>query len=483
MSRARRRRIDRVVAGGIALVVLAVAAVIYLTSDVRATTGVTGPELPAPAAPESIPSTLTQKWTLPTDPTVGAVASPYGVVVTAQGTAAVAHDAVTGERRWSYDRGDEQLCAIGSGDTDAPGVTVRGKVRGVMVVSNKNGYCSQMMLLDPVTGDRHYYRTSPNQAGGALVFGGPYAGWLGPSLVELWRDDLVRTIQYGDLPAPPKPNATHTGCSFTDMIIDDQQFATVEHCAADADAAGDTARVVLNWTTPDSAPDKPDDQDVFKHAARAEIDTGSSAARLVGITADRVAVLVADPEPAVVLYDTAGAEVGRTPVDVPAQAIVAADRLTEAGGTTPTPSVRDGGLRLSVVGESLIAVDQQSATVTSNPTPTTTADLAATAEPPTPGVLASDLPGSDSGAVTEQIQDLSVAWTRSGVLGLPAPVGEQVLLPVTGGLAAVASANGNPGIVPAVVAVDRGGYTGRVDVTAVGSMIIETRGDQVVGLG
>ncbi|HEY5880929.1 MAG TPA: hypothetical protein VIU11_18595 [Nakamurella sp.] len=479
LSSTRRRRIDRIVAGVVALVVLAVAAVIYLTSDVRATSSATGPELPVPAAPESVPSALTQKWTLPTDPTVGAVASPYGVVVTAQGTAAVAYNAVTGERRWSYDRGVEPLCAIGSGDTDAPGVTVRGKVRGVMVVSNKNGYCSQMMLLDPVTGDRHYYRTSPNQAGGALAFGGPYAGWLGPSLVELWRDDLVRTIQYGDLPAPPKPNATHTGCSFTDMIIDDQQFATVEHCAAQ----GDTARVVLNWTTPDSAPDKPDDQDVFKHTPRAEIDTGSSAARLVGITADRVAVLVSDPEPAVVLYDTAGAEVGRTPVDIPAQAIVAADRLTEAGGTAPTPSVRNGGLRFSVVGDSLIAVDQQPATVTTTPTPTATDDLAATAEPPTPGVLASDLAGSDPGTVTKQIQDLSVAWTRSGVLGLPAPVGDQVLLPVNGGLAAVASANGNPGIVPAVVAVDRGGYSGRVDVAAVGSMIIETRGDQVVGLG
>lgn len=474
-SLARRRRIDRIVAGLIALVVLAVAAVVYLTSDVRATSDATGPEVPAPSAPGSVPASLTQRWSQPTDTSVGAVASPYGVVVTGQGTAAIAYDTTTGERRWSYDRGDEQLCAIGSGDTDAPGVTVRGKVRGVLVVSNKNGYCSQMMLLDPVTGDRHYYRTSPNQAGGSLVFGGPYAGWLGSSLVELWRDDLVRTIQYGEEPAPPKPDAAHTGCVFTDMIIDDQQFATVEHCP-DAESP---ARVVLNWTTPDSAPNKPDDQDVFKHKPRAEIDTGSSAARLVGITSDRVAVLVAEPEPAVVLYDTTGAEVGRSPVDVSAADIAAADRLTDSGGTSPTPSVRDGSGRFSFVGSSLIAVTQQSATVEGTPTPTP-GDLAETAEPPTPGVLASDPPAEP---VTEQIQDLAVGWTRQGVLGLPAVIGEQVLLPVTGGLAAVAAANGNPGIVPAVVPVDRGGYTGRVDVAAVGSMIIETRSDQVFGLG
>lgn len=476
LSPARRRHIDRVVAGVIALVVLAVAAVVYLTSDVRATTDATGPRLAVPAEPTALPTSLSQRWAVSTDPAVGAVASPYGVVVTGQGTAAIAYDARTGERRWSYDRGDEALCAIGSGDTDAPGVTARGKVRGVMVVSDKNGYCSQVMLLDPVTGERHYYRTSPNQAGGALAFGGPYAGWLGSSLVELWRDDLVRTIQYGDEPAPPKPDATHTGCTFTDMIIDDQQFATVEHCPDNPHA-----QVVLNWTTPDSAPDKPDDQDVFKHTPRATIDTGSAAARLVGITSDRVAVLVSDPEPAVVRYDTGGREVGRTPVDVPATSIADADRLGATGDTRPTPAVRDGSTRFSVVGDTLLAVSQESATVQTTPSPSL-APLAT--EPPTPGVLASETPGSASGEpVTERVQDLSVGWTRAGVLGLPAVIGDQVLLPVSGGLAAVAAGNGNPGIVPALIPVDRGGYAGRVDAAAVGSTIVETRGDRVVGLG
>jgi hypothetical protein len=31
--------------------------------------------------------------------------------------------------------------------------------------------------------------------------------------------------------------------------------------------------------------------------------------------------------------------------------------------------------------------------------------------------------------------------------------------------------------------VDRGSYTGRVDVTAIGSMLVEIRGGTVVGLG
>jgi hypothetical protein len=275
MSPARRRRIDRLVAAVIAVVVVGVGIAIYLSSDVRATTSVLGPSTPAPDVPDTVPSTLTQRWSLPTNPELGSVASPYGVVITADDHTVTGHDAVTGEFRWSYGRENLPLCAIGSGDVDAPGVTRRGKVRGVMVVSEKDGYCSQVMLLDPDTGDRHYYRTSANQVGGSLAFGGPYAAWMGPTLVELWRDDLVRTIQYGDEPNPPKPNATHTGCTFTDIALADDQFATVEHCADQAadqgtNAAdqGTNARLVINWATPDSAPNKPDGQDVLKHAPR-----------------------------------------------------------------------------------------------------------------------------------------------------------------------------------------------------------------------
>ncbi len=95
-----------------------------------------------------------------------------------------------------------------------------------------------------------------------------------------------------------------------------EQFATIEHCTAD----GTNARLVFNWTDPNTH-DK--DQDQYKHTARAEIDTGSPAARLVGITKDRAAVLVSAPTPALVVYDADGAEVSRTPVDIPAAEITA----------------------------------------------------------------------------------------------------------------------------------------------------------------
>jgi len=294
----------------------------------------------------------------------------------------------------------------------------------------------------------------------------------------------VRTIQYGDLPNPPKPNAKHLGCSFTDIAIADDQFATVEHCGDDSAQPGPNARVVINWATPDSAPDKPDDQDVFKHNARADIDTGSPAARIVGITADRVAVLVSAPEPAVVVYDEDGVETSRTPVDVPAESIAEADRLTSAGGTFPTPSVRDGTMRYSLVGDRLLGVSSETVTVPAPPSTTSSSYSPTNAAPPTPGVFASDEPSSTAPAVPEtiQVKNLSVRWTKDGALGLPAVVADQLLMPVGGGLTVFVAENGNPGIVPATIQVDRGSYQGRVDAGAVGSMIIETRGGSVVGL-
>ena len=473
------------------MVVVGVGVAVYLNSDVRATTAVLGPDTPAPDVPDTVPSTLTQRWSLATNPDLGSVASPYGVVITADEHTVTGNDAVTGEFRWSYGRENLPLCAIGSGDVDAPGVTRRGKVRGVMVVSEEGGYCSQVMLLDPDTGARHYYRTSPNQVGGSLAFGGPYAAWMGPTLVELWRDDLVRTIEYGDEPNPPKPNATHPGCTFTDIALAADQFATVEHCSdqgsGDGNAAGQgaNARVVINWATPDSAPNKPDGQDVFKHDPRADIDTGSPAARIVGITADRVAVLVSAPEPAVVVYDSSGAEQSRGPVDIPAEQIVAADQLTAAGGTSPTPSVVNGDARYSLIGDHLIAVTSQQITTDAPATSSTTA--LESREPPTISVFATSTATSGSESVSEppaqvQVDDLDFAWSKAGALGLPALIGDRLLMPVDAGLAVFAAANGNPGIVPVTIPVDRGGYAGRVDATAVGGMIIEARGGRVVGL-
>jgi len=130
------------------------------------------------------------------------------------------------------------------------------------------------------------------------------------------------------------------------------------------------------------------------------------------------------------------------------------------------------------------AVVVYDATGAETSTTTTSSSGLLGAEPPTVSGLAgvTNTLGAAPPAETVQVRDLRLAWSKSGALGLPAVVGDQLMVPVQDGLAVFASDNGNAGIVPATVTVDRGGYQGRVDAAAVGAMIVETRGDQVVGL-
>lgn len=481
----RQRRLrDRTIAAGLAVAAVAIGLAVYSSSDIANTSLNTTSPTDAPAgawsaatipSPTSVvPSALTQKWTAATDPTLGAVASASGVVVTTDPTTVTAHDAYTGVQRWSYSRSNRSLCAVGSGDVGPADMGSSASVAGIATVYDENGFCSQVMTFDPVTGDRGDVRTSANEEKGSLAFGGPYAGWLGPDRVEVWRFDLVRTIQYGNQANPTKPNESRLGCTFTDLALAGNQFATVEHCPAE----GTNARVVLNFDDPGSVANHPDGWDVFQHNVRVDIDTGATAARIVGITADRVAVLVSGPTPAVVVYDASGKKTSTTPVDIPAAAIVAADSVKTPAQITPAVPTQNE--RYSFVGGYVLAISTP--TVVAAPPKTSFSSSTPTSSSSITGVLNP----SSSASNTVSVVDLKLDWVATDALGLPATLGNSVLLPTKAGLSVFDESTG-PGALGAaggqVIKVDRGSYSGRVDATAVGKMIIEDRGSSVVGLG
>jgi len=77
------------------------------------------------------------------------------------------------------------------------------------------------------------------------------------------------------------------------------------------------------------------------------------------------------------------------------------------------------------------------------------------------------------------VQTLTVDWVAANARGLPAEVGESLLMPVAGGLStfdAVSGPSAGDSAVPArTIAVNRNGYAGRVDASAIGTTVIETR--------
>lgn len=457
------------IAAALAVVLGTAGLVIYLSSDIRAVHSETAAALPVPRALSTVPQDVRMAWEQPTDPAVGAVASPYGAVVTTDAHAVTGRDASTGDVRWSVARTNRELCAIGSGDTaGATTVTDNGRVRGVVAIYARDGFCAEMVLLDPATGERRYQRTAPNELGGTLIFGGPYAAWFGSDRLELWRnnnriDGLVTTHQYGNQPAPPKANSQHQGCRFLDAAVTAEQFATLEKCPAQ----GENIRLAINWSEPKK---QNKDWSPYRSEPRGDVDTGSRTAKIVGITRDRVAVVVGEPTPALVIYDADGTVVSRSAAPISAATIL--------GATGITPRTTIGAVSYALVGPSLLAVGRQQVTVSVTVTPTTTATATGSTAP------ATTAPGTTAPSTTEQNRDSpDVRWTFDGALGLPAAVGDSLLVPTPDGLAVVST---DSGTVSRTLAVDRSGdgssATGRVDVQVVGTTIVEVRSSRVVAL-
>jgi hypothetical protein len=480
-SRFRRRRLlDRSLAALLAIVVAVIGYVVYRSSDIHNASLVTTNPRSAPSGAwaagsgsvptRAVPAGLSRKWSAPTDPALGAVPSEWGVVITTDRHSVIAHDAVSGVVRWTYTRSNRNLCAVGSGDVGAADIASSSSVGGIATVYAENGFCSQVMTFDPVSGTRSKVRTSPNQEPGSLAFGGSYAGWLGANRVEVWRYDLVRTIQYGEQINPPKSGQSRSGCVFTDLALAANQFATVEHCAAE----GPNARVVLNFEDPGAVANHPDGWDVFQHNIRVDINTGSKSARIVGITQDRVAVLVSAPKPAVVVYDATGKETSRTVVKIPAAAIAAADSPNDPAHVTP--AVQTDSQRFSFIGGSVVAISTP--TINAVPPATSFSSTTTSSSAPSSGLL-----GGVTVPKTADIVDLRVDWVAGGARGLPATLDSTVLLPTDRGLQTFDASTGPSSLhTDRTIPVARGGYTGRVDVTVVGTMVIETRGSSVVAL-
>lgn len=471
LPRRARRRIDIIVAAVIAVAVIVVTVVIYLGSDSRATTLTTaapGAVPVVPDAPTEVPAALQEIWQLTTDARYGAVVTPYGTVATADEHTVRGYAADTGAPLWSYERSNRTLCALASGDTAPDKLSSWTGVHGIMTLYSKNGYCSQVTLLDPSTGDRLYQRTSPNPDPGQLFFGEPYVGWMGDDYLELWRHDLVATIRYGDQPNPVNASGPHVGCTFTDAAVTADQLATIEHCGKDTN-------LVLNWPTPSDAPDKDDKGWDANHSEpKATVPLATSAAVILGLTADRAAVLVSDPTPAIVIIDAAGKEVSRTPVDIDPSEVT----RTAAAGITP--SVVDQSRRYTLVGSSIFSFSSTSVTVPAPPPTDEPAETGATSDSTTSNSAATTTSAAPAAPTTVTEKSPVYDWMAPDALGLPTRIGTEVLMPTSGGLAVLDSSDGT---VSHTIKVDRGAYDGRVDVRAVGAILVEVRGSAVVGLG
>jgi hypothetical protein len=292
----RRRRTDALAAAGLVLAVALGAALLWGSSPRAGTvsTPAMGP-VPAPPNATQVPNGLTEAWRAASGATpVPVVAGP--VVVTGDGGVVAGHDAVSGAVVWSYSR-DIPLCTVGAGFPDRDG----GRV---LALYRNDDWCSELTSLRPATGVRDRQRNPDVHPGTRLLPGGPQVTATGAHYLEAFRSDLVKTVEYGEVPTPrqvgrqPRP-----ACESTGFAVTSGRLAVLQRCP-------DETTDRLTVLDPDGAEaDKPQEEfSVLLPAA---------GATLVAVSDDRVAVALPDP-PRLQLLDGDGAQVGLVGLDVPA---------------------------------------------------------------------------------------------------------------------------------------------------------------------
>ncbi|RAV06998.1 hypothetical protein DQP55_22920 [Mycolicibacterium sp. GF69] len=284
----RRTRTDVLAALAIGLVIVVTAALVWWTSDARATISrPASAPVPALTPAKSVPTSLRQLWTAPS----GSTTMPLvvgGAVVTGDGRTVAGRDPATGDTLWTYAR-DLDLCGVSYVYQYA--VAVYPDTRG----------CGQVSTIDAETGMRGSARTSYADAEVTLTSDGTAVLSAGENRLELWRSDMVRMISYGALDARIKPDVpTLPLCRLVSAQASSSAVSVLEACPRQPDLR-------LTLLRPSDEEDTPELKYVPQPGVSADSD-----ARVVAVADTTTAVYVPTPKPAVNIVDETGDTIAGT---------------------------------------------------------------------------------------------------------------------------------------------------------------------------
>ncbi|MER6760702.1 MULTISPECIES: Rv3212 family protein [Amycolatopsis] len=300
---------DRVIAGAIVVVVAVVAAIVAGTSDnLHTSRALADPPHALPSPPTAVPGSMTQLWQAPSS----ATPIPIGqsdTVTTADGSEVAGRDPLTGQVRWHYTRENLQLCTV-----DA----AWGRVNAVY---HKAMGCSEVTQLDPATGRITAQRNGDAELGTRLVSDGSHVTTTGKHLLDTWRDDLVKSMEYGKVPflqnanKQPRPN-----CTYGTVAMAADKIGVIERCPGDR-----TDRLTIYKATAEH-----EDEPKVTYTAL----LAGKRARVIAMSGDLTGVLLPDQK-LYVVYGADGSQKAAYPMDLPASD-VANDPVGGTEATTRT---------------------------------------------------------------------------------------------------------------------------------------------------
>lgn len=277
----RRRRRDLVAGAAIVALVAGAGIALGATGDVAGTTS-RPVAVPIPAPPPAVgaPDGFTVAWSAPSPGTPQpVVAGP--AVVTADGTTVTGRDAVTGAPSWSYGR-DVPLCTVGAGFPRVEAgraLALYANERDLSAPDEGDGpYCSELTMLDAGTGERAGSRNPDARPGTRLISDDTFVLAAGDDHLEVWRSDLVRTLEYGAVPAQeqvgrqPRP-----GCTYGSTALGGGRVAVVERCPGET-----TERLTVLAADGDDGAEEPEE--------RFSVALPGTGAEILAVSGDRVAL-------------------------------------------------------------------------------------------------------------------------------------------------------------------------------------------------
>ncbi|WP_405135034.1 hypothetical protein [Nocardia sp. NBC_01388] len=308
----RRKRADILTAVAIVALVAIATAVVGWRSDVRHSTSVTTDRtLSAPPTPEQLPKGVRELWHAPDAATARAIAVG-GVAVTADGGDVIGRDPQTGQQVWKYHR-DMPLCAMES------------QFGTVIATYRDDRGCSQTTMLNAETGARLAARSSYMDESIKLSVDGTYALAQGSDRLEMWRSDLVRTLEYGRVDAPVNPRTQpRTGCTLLSASSAPSRLAVLERCPND----GADRLTILNPAPKDSTTPEEYGSHVLTEPGGAV-----DGARVLAVSDSRIALYLPGTgatAPQLAIYDVSGNSIATHQLSAPLSDKASVSHLSSA---------------------------------------------------------------------------------------------------------------------------------------------------------
>ncbi len=306
---------------------------VAVTGDVAGTTHrPAAAPVTAPPAALAAPAAFAEAWRVPSPGTTGPVVSGPAVV-TAEGGTVTGRDAATGAEAWSYAR-DLPLCAVGSGFPTS-GEGDEGRALALYAngpLDDPGTWCSELTMLSGTTGARTGSRNPDARPGARLVADETYVLATGTDHLEAWRSDLVRTVEYGDVPAQEQTGRQpRPGCTYGSAALGGRRTGVVERCPGEA-----VDRLTVLVTDGEDGSEQPQ--------VSYSVPLTGSGAVLVAVTEDRAAVALPGR---LAVHDAAGTQIAVTQVEHAAG--------DPPGGVATTTT--DGRFRFWFTGSSVVALD------------------------------------------------------------------------------------------------------------------------------